>query len=218
MSHPNSSNNPLSSRSPRATNLAPVALDNLNRNYLHSIINPKNNHGFTLIELLVVILIVAVLSAMAFPQMLQMIGRSRESEARSLMGAMNRAQQAYFNEQQTFAKSAVELEVPVGNEQYYTVFVHARNSFTVGGLQGAKGKDNRASGTRDYSAAVGYDPLNRTYSTVVCRSIDQGNTYQILGLRSIDENLGIGNVAGAEGGIRATCIQAAGVETLEELR
>ncbi len=213
MSNLKLSNKDLFCRYPPATNLAPVA-----KKYLQRLINPNNNLGFTLIELLVVILIVGVLSAMAFPQILDIIGRSRESEARSLMGAMNRAQQAYFNEQQTFAQSAVELEVPVGNEKYYTVFVNGTNSFTIGGLQGAKGIDNLSSGTRDYSAAVGYDPINRTYTTVVCRSIDRDNNYIIAGLESTDATVGQGVVTGAEGGTRARCIQAAGVETLEELR
>ncbi len=218
MSHPKLSNNDLYSRCPPVTNFPQVAPYALKRKCFQRIINPKNHLGFTLIELLIVVVIVGILSAISLPQMLAIIGRSRESEARSLMGAMNRAQQAYFNEKRTFAKSAVELEVPVGNEKYYTVFVNLTNSFTFGGLQGAKGKDNQSSATRDYAAAVAYDPIERTYSTVVCRSIDQANRYQILGLRSIDETLGTGRVAGAEGGTRARCIEVAGVETLEELR
>ncbi|MDJ0844052.1 type IV pilin protein [Crocosphaera sp.] len=177
----------------------------------------KQNQGFTLIELLVVVIILGILSAIALPQMLGMIGRSRESEARSLMGAMNRAQQGYFNEKATFARSAEQLEVPVGNEKHYIVFVNLTNSFTVGGLQGAKGKDNDKYGTRDYAAAVSYDPFDRTYKTVVCRSIAQGNKYQIIGLRSIDATIGTGRVAGVTGGNNAQCVQSSEVETVEEI-
>lgn len=211
-------NNQLFCRYPPETNFTQVKAYKFNRKYFQPLINTKKNGGFTLIELLVVIMIIAVLSAMALPQMLEIIGRSRESEARSLMGAMNRAQQAYFSEKQTFAQSAAELELPVGNEKYYTVFVNAANDSTIGGLQGAKGIDNQTSGTRDYSAAVGYDPLSRTYSTVVCRSIDKDNNYIIAGLTSTDVTIGQGVVTGAAGGTQARCIQAAGVETLEELR
>ncbi len=188
------------------------------KHLLKSLLRSNNQQGFTLIELLIVILIIGVLSAIALPQMLEIIGRSRESEARSVMGAMNRAQQAYFNEKATFARSAVELEVPVGKEKHYIIFVNQGNNFRVGGLQGAKGKDNRKFGTRDYVAAVGYDSINRTYSTVVCRSIDKSNNYTILGLRSIDTNLGTGRVTGARGETLAECINDAGVETLEDLR
>ncbi len=185
---------------------------------LQSLLQSNNQQGFTLIELLVVIIIIGVLGAIALPQMFQIIGRSREAEARSVMGAMNRAQQAYFNEKATFARTAFELEVPVGNEKHYIVFVHRDNDFRVGGLQGAKGKDNAKFGTRDYVAAVGYDSTNRTYSTVVCRSIDKENNYTILGLRSIDTDLGTGTVTSATGATQAECINEAGVETLEDLR
>ncbi|MDJ0731891.1 MAG: type IV pilin-like G/H family protein [Crocosphaera sp.] len=188
------------------------------KHLFQSLLQSNQQQGFTLIELLVVILIIGILGAIALPQMLQIIGRSRESEARSMMGAMNRAQQAYFNEKATFAQSAVELEVPVGNEKHYIVFVDPENDFAVGGLQGAKGKDNRKYGTRDYAAAVSYDPVERTYDTVVCRSIDQANNYEIDGLASFNPAIGSGRVAGATGGTSAQCVENAGVETVEELR
>ncbi|MDJ0661832.1 MAG: type IV pilin-like G/H family protein [Crocosphaera sp.] len=198
----------------------PLSKSQQNKSFNYSRIwltQKKTDQGFTLIELLVVVIIIGVLSAIALPQMLGMIGRSREAEARSLMGAMNRAQQAYFNEKATFAQSAVELEVPVGNEKHYIVFVNATNDFTLGALQGAKGKDNATNGTRDYAAAVSYDAIARSYKTVVCRSIDQANNYEIIGLRPIDTTIGTGRVAGATGGTNAQCVQNAGVETVEEL-
>ena len=171
--------------------------------------------GFTLIELLVVVLIIGVLSAIALPQTMEMIGRSREAEARTLMGTMNRAQQAYFTEKADFAQSADQLEVPVGSEKHYVVFVNQGNCVTVGGLQGAKGIDNPNKGTRDYVAAVGYDPENRSYSTVICRSIDEDNNYTILGLRATGTTTGTGSVAAVTGGTQAQCDGSAGVQRLE---
>ncbi|WP_157464554.1 type IV pilin-like G/H family protein [Crocosphaera chwakensis] len=192
--------------------------NNIFRHYRVISTQNKNHQGFTLIELLVVIIILGVLSAIALPQTLQIIGRGREAEARSLMGVMNRAQQAFVAEKGTFAQSAVELEVPTGNEKYYLVFVDSGNDLTVGGLQGAKGKNNHTNVTRDYAAAVGYDPIDRTFSTVICRSIDQTNNYTITGLTSSDPTLGTGTVAAVTGGTRAQCVHPLGVETVEELR
>ncbi len=209
------SNNSSFSMNPPPQNLPPRCPP---RHLLTSLVFVNKQGGFTLIELLVVVIIIGVLSAIALPQMLQIIGRSRESEARSLIGAMNRAQQAYFNEKATFAQSAIDLEVPVGNEKHYIVFVDTDNDLTVGGLQGAKGKDNKKYGTRDYAGAVSYDPINRTYDTVVCRSIDQGSNYEIVGLASFNPAIGSGTVTGATGGTEAQCVQSAGVETVEELR
>lgn len=218
MSHSNLYPQNLSSRYPPDQPCSQGLLTQVLKNTLRLLPQRSQNKGFTLIELLVVIIILGVLSAIALPQMLQIIGRSREAEARSLMGAMNRAQQAYFNEKATFAQSAVELEVPVGNEKYYIVFVHTDNNLTQGGLQGAKGIDNAKNGTRDYAGAVSYDAISRTYDTVVCRSIDQANNYEIVGLASFNPAIGSGTVAGATGYTGAQCVHSAGVETVEELR
>ncbi|MGK7946407.1 MAG: type IV pilin-like G/H family protein [Microcystaceae cyanobacterium] len=43
----------------------------------------------------------------------------RYSEGRSMIGALARAQQAYFVEHSGFADSFTDLEIPIGREQYY---------------------------------------------------------------------------------------------------
>ncbi len=65
--------------------------------------NANKNSGFTLIELLVVIIIIGILSAIALPSFLNQAAKARASEARTNVGAMNRAQQAYYLEKQQFA-------------------------------------------------------------------------------------------------------------------
>ncbi len=183
-------------------------------NLLRALLQTNKKQGFTLIELLVVVIIIGVLSAIALPQTMGMIGRSRESEAKNLMGAMNRAQQAYFQEKADFATSTQQLEVPVGNEKYYTIFLHQLNSVTVGGLQGAKGKDNQVNGTRDYVAGVSYDSTNRIYDSVVCRSTDKNNQYNILGLRATNTTTGTGTVTGITVGTQAQCDPTVALEAL----
>ncbi|MFN9732460.1 MAG: type IV pilin protein, partial [Microcystis sp.] len=68
-------------------------------------LNKKNgNKGFTLIELLVVVIIIGVLAAIALPNLLGQVAKGRQAEARTNLGTVNRAQQAFRLEEATFTE------------------------------------------------------------------------------------------------------------------
>ncbi|AFZ43493.1 general secretion pathway protein [Halothece sp. PCC 7418] len=71
----------------------------------------KRNQGFTLIELLVVIIIIGILSAVALPTFLNQAGKARQAGAESIIGALNRAQQAYRVEDGVFTDAYTSLDV-----------------------------------------------------------------------------------------------------------
>ncbi|MDJ0729739.1 MAG: type IV pilin-like G/H family protein [Crocosphaera sp.] len=150
-------------------------------NLIKTLANKKGNKGFTLIELLVVVIIIGVLAAIALPNLLGQVGKARESEAKSTLGAMNRAQQTIFAERGQFADSLLELEVPVGNEKFYVIDVPAAGVQIANGATdtddngtadaaGIGAAANGQNGTRDYISGIAYDPANRIFSSVVCRA------------------------------------------------
>ncbi|NEO21196.1 type IV pilin-like G/H family protein [Moorena sp. SIO4A5] len=69
---------------------------------LQHLTQKKQDEGFTLIELLVVIIIIGILSAIALPSFLNQANKARQSEAKTYVGSMNRAQQAYYLENSKF--------------------------------------------------------------------------------------------------------------------
>jgi type IV pilus assembly protein PilA len=108
---------------------------NFKAKFLQNLVSKKKgNEGFTLIELLVVIIIVGVLAAIALPSFLNQIGKARGSEAKSNLGTINRAQQAYRLERSTFStilNGGLDAQV---SGKFYTYSVGGASATTASAL------------------------------------------------------------------------------------
>ena len=85
----------------------------LKAKFLQHLVGKKKDQGFTLIELLVVIIIIGILSAIALPSFLNQANKAKQSEAKTYVGSLNRAQQAYYLEKSAFASDLTSMANPV---------------------------------------------------------------------------------------------------------
>jgi len=83
----------------------------------------SSQSGFTLIEILIVVLIIGILAALAMPQYMRAVERSRMTEAVTLLDAIAKAQQRNYMSTNTFSTNFSTLDVaPQGatGDTYYT--------------------------------------------------------------------------------------------------
>lgn len=146
--------------------------------FLHHLTQKRKDEGFTLIELLVVIIIIGILSAIALPSFLNQAAKARGAEAKSNVGALNRAQQAFYLEQQTFSTTVdgLGLSFPTQSENFaYTITT--ANASSVSNLGTSQKPDIKSyGGGVFYTASTGgTSAVSGSTSTVLCEANQPGS-------------------------------------------
>ncbi len=164
----------------------------LKAKFLQHLISKKRDGGFTLIELLVVIIIIGILAAIALPSFLNQASKAKQSEAKTYVGSMNRAQQAYYMEKNNvFADSTNFGGLGLG-----VATQTANYTYTIGGGGGtATFVSNVAS-----QVTLGSSPLKAYIGGVAAAT--QSGTSEATTLAVLCE----GDKAGVNGGITTGAI------------
>ena len=153
----------------------------LNTRFIQYLLITGKTKGFTLIELLVVIIIVGVLAAIALPNLINQIGKARETEAKSTLGVVSRGQQAYHYEHGTFY-SGNSLDNFVGfnaTGSYYT-FTADPSADQNKALHEAYATDPNTSKARDFAAGVYFSAPNYSQTLCIANAVDSdGSTSSV---------------------------------------
>lgn len=144
---------------------------------LQNLRNKKGNKGFTLIELLVVVIIIGVLAAVALPNLLAQVGKARETEGKTGVGTISRAQQSYHFESQAFASAITNAQfgdiadaanvLGIGVQSQYFDFTSDLGT-AASVLQRADAKNSSKDGVRAYAGATTFDSGN--YYSALCQN------------------------------------------------
>ena len=122
----------------------------------HLVGKKKDDQGFTLIELLVVIIIIGILSAIALPSFLNQAKKARQSEAKTYVGSLNRGQQAFYTENDSFTSSIDAMGVGIATQTANYTYIAATNVGTGISLFAANYSNsaNSGSGLKNYGGVV----------------------------------------------------------------
>lgn len=137
----------------------------------------KANGGFTLIELLVVIIIIGILSAIALPSFLNQANKAKQSEAKTYVGSMNRAQQAYYLENSRFINSipALGLGVASVTENYSYTIADGDSATASTATNKATAKSASLKGYAGGVALTNVDgSTDKTTSAILCENLAAG--------------------------------------------
>lgn len=113
--------------------------------------------GFTLIEMMVVVLIIGILSAVAFPSYVSYVQKSRRFEAQAALYEVAARMERYYTEKNSYA----DAEDPSGTSHYDISFVSPpAQTYVIQAIpQGKQGEDECGTLTLAHTGA--YTPVTK---------------------------------------------------------
>ena len=76
--------------------------------------------GFTLVEISIVIIILAIITSLVFPSYRKLVGKAKQTEAKTTLQAIYTAQKLYFAENDKYAESLSDLDIEILSDSRYS--------------------------------------------------------------------------------------------------
>jgi type IV pilus assembly protein PilA len=124
----------------------------------------SKNKGFTLIELMIVVAIIGIIAAIAIPNYMGFVSKTRRSEAKYNLEGIYKAEVAWFGENDSFSNSFAVIRWRPEGRSYY--------SYSVG---------NEIYGKNPPDALGGYTPAanSQSFSAYSWGNIDSDGTVDV---------------------------------------
>lgn len=84
--------------------------------------------GFTLIELMIVVAIIGILAAIAIPNFMNYQCKAKQSEAKSNLGNIRTAEEAYYAEYDTYSNNTGEIGFGLQGDERYAYSISANST------------------------------------------------------------------------------------------
>ena len=112
--------------------------------------------GFTLLELIIVIIIIGILGALGFVQYARVVERARTAEAKSIIGQIRSAQEAYKLEYGSYSATLDNLAVyaPTGCTTTHYFWYGTINA--IGGARRCTASGKPPDGALAYNITINY--------------------------------------------------------------
>ena len=88
----------------------------------------KRFHGFSLMEVMIVVVIIGILTALAYPNLEKYLKRARQTEVKTNLSAIYTAKKIYFTLNQSYADDINKLDFSLVQGDPYTFTMEASTS------------------------------------------------------------------------------------------